>query len=724
MDRWYETKANQELSAEDAKQISASSYEAEAAALVAEWAAVTLESQIYLCCGDIEFSALYGRSDLIRAVEKDVLFSIFPAAPEKIISINTAFRACVDKAAYGGLTKIVDNNKQHKNIVNVLKGIKAWDVDDLQGLKSLTHDDSGTITSLARLIERELSGSSRLSLDQLWLKLQQPPFGYYDTLVSGFFLGLALRSYVNGPFNWIDSVNNTFPPTAENLASMIKRMVSGKAVNEHFSSGSAVWQKFKPYAQRIFRLADRECVSEVETRKYIRARIQEIAVPFWAAKYLPDDRFGGVESAKIARKAIDLLDDFAFEISPEQDKVMADVLTLFNGRGPLRETIAKVLADKSTMLDAFRLFLFRDAPGLEDLVGDLRYTDKDLFDALRRYLQESISTWRETDIREKLEHLTEEMIVIKTLNSAFTTDEKSYEGHQKELNNVFSHMKIPGTIIETLPYEWIPTLQSLRLVSKRPWRSIENRSNVLDLLSRQAKECWEHLTVPTLCLEKLLKTRNITVSQMELDEIFRSLPPLEYETTATVFYTKFEALLECISYNRNVKRINQLWIQKTGTMTVVEWCNDANVPIAWVIDGPFLRAVQTLKAVQDSTKVDRQHLEDAIDVLEAEDYSLLKDSKHLMNCFFGYIGDSYREFFIENRDALVARLKTSASVSSDVYSWTTKIPEIKRVLNEFLEQVYRETAKGRVRAMPEPELREMVLGLLEKSPELYSYFLR
>lgn len=47
----------------------------------------------------------------------------------------------------------------------------------------------------------------------------------------------------------------------------------------------------------MFELSDKACISDSETRNYIRAKIQEdIGVPFWSVKYLPSEKFGGEDS--------------------------------------------------------------------------------------------------------------------------------------------------------------------------------------------------------------------------------------------------------------------------------------------------------------------------------------------------------------------------------------------------------------------------------------------
>jgi hypothetical protein len=277
LDRWHRAITHKELSTEEAKRTSANQYEGEAAAEIAMWCATASEGQIFTCYGNVQ-SSLYGKSDLIKYIENDVLYVVFPAAPEKIITSNTAFRRG-NGAAIAGLIKDV-KNMQVSNIVNALKSIGAWDINELDTLSNLQGNNAIAVTELAKFIRKEFEQGAKIPLDSLWANLQQPPFGYYNSMAAEVFIGLAMRPFINGSFNWIDHQNNTNQPTAANLSSMINKMLDDKTLNNYLSSGSAIWQKFKPYAKSVFELKDNECVSDTETRKYILVKINGIGVPF------------------------------------------------------------------------------------------------------------------------------------------------------------------------------------------------------------------------------------------------------------------------------------------------------------------------------------------------------------------------------------------------------------------------------------------------------------
>lgn len=720
IEHWHKAITHKELCAEDGKTGDASKYETEASVIVATWAGPAADSQIFACYGDTQFTGIYGKSDLMKRIEKDVLFSVFPAAPERLVTVNTVYKKCNTSAVLAGLSKTVGNN-QVNNIVNALRTIGAWDIDDLDTLKTLSGNNAEVITELATYFQQEFSQGAKIPLDLLWTRLQQPPFGYYNSMVVGCFIGVAMRSLVNGSFNWFDGVN-TLPPTDGNLASMVNNMLDGKTINHNLSSGSATWQKFKQYIQKLFGLSSKESVSEDEARKYINQRITGIGVPLWSMKYMQSDKFGGSELKDVARKLIDLLCDFTYEISNDQESVMAEVLTLFNGRGMLRQAMTNALIDKAAMFNAFKQFIFSKAIELEVLCTSIDITDKDIFDSLRMYMQDSIVAWREEHVAEKLKELVHEFTVVSLFKSELGVNVKTYRSVQTILNNVFENMKVPGSVLEALTVSWLPALKLMRKISKTTWAELDDKDNIVAILQGNAKLAWQSLSQPRRLLEAVLNARNVIIYEEELDEIYTALRQQPYETPVSAFDANLSRLLENVKYNRDSAEVKKLWKEISGTPSVREWCNNINVPIAWLFDEESLVSVRTITSLQDGKTVDRNALANSLVFLKSNSLSILKDTSYITNRFFAHIGENYREAFASDRQVLINRLKTNAKLTSDVFTWDAKIPEIRNTIDTYLQKTYLEQTKIRVKTMSEVDLRAAVLKLLDKNPEMYSNF--
>lgn len=134
--------------------------------------------------------------------------------------------------------------------------------------------------------------------------------------------------------------------------------------------------------------------------------------------------------------------------------------------------------------------------------------------------------------------------------------------------------------------------------------------------------------------------------------------------------------------------------------------------------------IAVLRTVQSGLKADNVALHNATQYFENHSFSALKDKTHIMNCFFAQIGESYREAFNSSEALLVSRLKSNEKLGSEVYSWVTKVGEIRKTLDGYLRTKYCDDAKKKVKTMPEGVLRDKVIALLEQNPDLYTLFIK
>jgi len=69
---------------------------------------------------------------------------------------------------------------------------------------------------------------------------------------------------------------------------------------------------------------------------------------------------------------------------------MSDVITLFKGRGSLRQAITDIFGNNSVRYDAFRIFVLDKHPELKELIVAISLTPNELFDAIKNLMQEYI----------------------------------------------------------------------------------------------------------------------------------------------------------------------------------------------------------------------------------------------------------------------------------------------------------------------------------------------
>ena len=726
LDRWHRAITHKELAGEEGKKGSADQYENEAALIVEEWAQPAADGQLATFYRDTQYAALYGRDELMRRMETDVIFKVFSAAPELVVTQSTAFKKSQESAATAAVTR-VSANAQVNNIATGIKAVHAWEVGSLAELEKCS-DTAGAraIAVLAKYIREQLSQGAKIKLDWLWMELQKPPFGYYDSLACAYLLGYVLRFYKDGEFNWVDSSNNPFPLSAKNLATMVYKICRGDVINNTLSSGSEIWQQFRPYAQKMFKLAAGESASEEQARKYMRERIISSGTPFWAIKYIPEDKLGGKEAKNVVCHVSDALCAF-IAAKDNQEDAMSEVITLFKGRGQVRQAMTDAFASDSSRYMAFRIFILENQPQLKDLVDAIGINPNELFDAIKSMMQGYIYTWTEEQVVEKLEQLTLEYQLINILNNAMGVKRKTTKQLRQDLQNCFDNMKVPGSIIETLEKSWVPALKLLRRLSLDDWGSlttIQKQQNI-EVLRDYAKPAWEYVGTSKLLLSEYLNQQNMVCTDAEIDSIFAGLKALPYNTPDVSFKASIQTFIENISYERNKQQLLSLWKERSNENTVSDWCKRHATPIQWVLDETSLQHVLLVKTLNDDKKVDSIQLRYAVDFFEQSSFNSLHDAELIKSKFLSQIGDSSTAAFLESRDDILARVRMK--LGADVFAWGYKAGEVRNLIEAYIREKnavkYRETAKSSVMKMSENDLRKRVIALLEQHPEHCKLFL-
>ena len=727
LDRWYNAMTHSELAAEEGKSGDADRYSDEASTIIEEWSGIAKDDQLMVVCGEKVYPSEYGTEYFAPKLERDILFgTIFTAAPELIVTTNTAFKKIQQSTALAGVQKSSPNT-QVGNIVNGLKQAHVWDA---EGLEQLAHssgsDGAVAIAKIANFILQRFSQGTQIKLDAFWQNLQEAPFGYYNNMACGYILGFLLRYYVSSEFSWNKGDNNPWPLTEQTLATMITAICKDEVVNNYLSPGSEIWRKFKPYVKKVFKLDDGEAVNETEARKYMSKQCTEKAgAPFWVLKYVPEDKFGGAAAKQVADEIVDLFSDFMTETG-DQEQVMGDITVKFTGNAPVRNALTSLYFDQNTVYDAFSLFIAQKCPELQMLRDVIGLTSHDLFDAIHQMMQGQVSTWTETQVEEKLAELCVEYRAVSTLNNALNIKRKSIKALSAGIENAFKNMKIPGTVIEKLDYTWIPALKAMQQIATSQWSKIElaDRETYVQVLENDAQKAWSSITSSRAILQQYMVKRGHNCTDEELNGIYAALKIVTYSSPASDFDARIDAQLNKVAYNRNKVRIQELWEAQSGFESITKWCDSYAVPIQWVVGDDALYHITVLKTVQDGKIADNTALHNATQYFESHAISALKDKKYIMDCFIAQVGESYRAAFESTGTVLVSRLKTNKNLTSDVYSWSNKVGEIRKTVDAFLRDKYCGDAKQRVKTMPEAQLRDRVVQLLDENPDLYSLFIK
>ena len=725
--KWLTAITKQEMASASGQTGAVNQYKIEATTIVSAWVGSAVSgSKITAYNGNQVFSNQYGMAQLRKTIRTNVLDVIFKYAPENIVVTNTAYKPCNDGAPTAGIQR-KSSNSQLTNVINALQNAGVLQFTTIAEMADATGGKAAdSVAALAKLVKTEMESGHKVNLSDLWTKLQQSPFGYYDTIACGVLLGYVFSCYKNSKYTWTDSAQSPHVLAEATIGKMVSNMCKGKMSTDYLSAGSITWQNFSEYLEKIFNLSVAQLAEQTTGFHNTREAVTKSGAPFWALKYLPKDAWPNEDMRSTGTKVIDNIQIF---ITQEGDieGAMSNVLQLLQGRGKVRVILGKSFQDKNTMAAAFRTFLFGVSPELKEIATKLAIQPEELSDKIHSVMQGAIYTWTEDQVAEKLADVAREYKYLEAIGNVQGTVYHSIEAAQKDLANLFKFLRISMAAIEQLQAPWFPALQSLHRVSKGNaiHMTAEERQKDIAILAQFgtfAKDC---LTDGKPVLSDILSSKQIDCTQDELSAVYAGLKDLTCDTTLTVFEKELQTQIGRISFARNKVTLQETWRSISGIDTIREWCTAHEVPLMWIIPKDLQKSFATLLDVQRKNHTVDTAVVAAINDLRNMDNSILTDNSKIAAVFLAMVGSEYVDIWNAERTALLTKAKMQFGNDMSVWS-IADLSALQKILKNALQEKAKKEklagAKANVRNMKDSVLRDRVAAFLDAHPEFCDSF--
>lgn len=725
--QWLNSITKADMARDSGHTADAGRYDTETTTIVQRWVAnATDGGKMIAWCGEKQWNNLFGVAHLRKTVQTAVLEEIFPYAPESVVVTNTAYKSCNDSAPLAGIQRETKNSQLY-SVVSGIRQLGIIDAKTIQEVEGLNGSKAAkTISALAKFLRAKMESGRKVVLGDVWAELQQPPFGFYNTIACGVLLGFVFSFYKDSAYSWTDSSQGTFVLNESNLKTLVLNTCKGTMTTDYLSAGSVTWQNFREYIKKIFKLDDGQTANETEGMRSVRERITQAGAPFWCLKCLPEAELGGFEMKEVAGKMIDNMQVF---ISQEgnTDEAMSNVIQLFSGRGKLRERLTRAFQDKAVMSKAFSTFLFEASSDLKEITNKLSIQPEGLRDKVFGVMQNAIYTWTEDQVKEKLVGVVSEYRYLDALNATMRNTYNSNEEAIRDLKNAFNHMRVAILAIEPLNLPWYDALVVLRRVSQKgiTQMSCEERETDIDTLRTYGTQAWEYIQNVKPVLSTILEQMQIDCTQAELQTIYEGLKDVYCDATVNQFEKDLRQQTGRISQRRNRSMLLERWKTLSSTETVKAWSNARGIPLLWVVPKNASKAIRTLIAVQNDERALDQDVLAAINVLDTMDHAILTDDAAAEQAFMNAVGANYRDTFEAQRKEIIAelKLKLGNNVSAwDVSDLITVQTTLKKHQTERAKKEKLQNTQNHVRCMSEDVLKDKVSAFLNAHPEFCDDF--
>lgn len=725
--KWLTAITKQEMASDSGQTGSANQYRTEAQTILVRWVNEIISGGKIVAynMGNV-YPGIYGAANLRNIIRKSVFDMIFKYAPENIVVTNTAYKTCNDSAPMAGIQR-KSNNSQLTSVLNALKSDKILDlttIDDMCVTKG--GNTAECVAALASLIKSEMDSGQKVSLSELWETLKREPYGYYDTIACGVLLGYVFSYYANSKYSWIDSAQAANSLTEEALSKMIYQMCKGKVTTDYLSAGTVTWQNFSEYLGKIFNLPAGKLVEQNSGYQNVREAIMLCGVPFWALKYLPDSEWTSVELKETANQIIDNIQAFVAQ-EGDVESAMSSTLSLFKGKGIIKKKLIEKFQNKNEMAEVFRSFLFGASPELKKIATKLSVQPEELNDKLHSVMQAAIYTWTEADVKDKLNDVVGEYQYLDEISNVQGKVYHSSEEAKKDLENLFKHMRISLSAIESLNKPWFGALKILYSISTGEGMRVTatDREKNIDILRAHGKYAKDCLVDGKSVLSDILLSKKIECTEDELLAIYSELKEMTCNTSLSQFERELNSQIGRIKSARNKMILRETWRQLTGFESIKEWCVEYEVPLAWVLPRDMMKSFNTLSNVFNSAYTQDADVVSAIDELGHIDADLISNRDSINAAFLSVVGIEYKEIWSTEHKKLINDAKHK--LGNDMSKWTIHdLSDFQKMLKHTQqEKAKKEKLAGTkewVRVMSDTALRKRVMAFLDQHPEFCDNF--
>lgn len=723
--KWLNAVTKEEMANESGQ--TTTQYIIETQSVISTWVQqVSASSQIIAWNGTQEFKSIYGMAHLSKTIRSSVIDKLFPYAPENVVNTVTAYKSCIDSAPLAGIQRTA-NSSQLKGVLiglgQMLSVTKINEMADMTGNNSVQ-----AVSELAKTIRNEIQSGQKVVLSDLWSKLMEPPFGYYDTIACGILLGYVFSSYKDSEYTWTDSAGAPQILVENHLKTMVYNLVKGRMTTDYLSSGSETFRLFRDYVKDIMALPDVQVATETACWHNMRESVTKSGSPFWTLKYLPQSAYVSADNQAIAKEIVDHIQNYIAQ-NDKHEEIMGNVNRCFNGHGKVRAILKKAFQDKNALNDAFRTFLFENSAELKEIVEKLKISSDVLSDKLHIVMQDSVYTWTEEQVLDKLPCIVGEYYYLEALNNALGKTYYSIETARNDLSNQFKFVHIPLSAVETLDKPWFNALKAMcRVVENKTSQMTDNQrqADSAELIS-WGKSAMEFLRDGKPVLSDLLEKRGLECTQQELDSIYSELSGIQINISKQQFDKELTGSIGKISQARNRIRLKELWLSVVGKKceSIKKWCANHNAPIFWIVSKEQREAFATVAKVQNDQRTMDADVQSALIVLETMDHSILTDDSIISEALLKVLGEEFVQIFTEERMQIMAKAKLK--LGNDMSNWDiTELNSFRTILKiaqqEKAKKEKLSNTKKRVQTMNDDDLRNAVQSFLDVHPEFCDAF--
>lgn len=619
--------------------------------------------------------------DSIAAYLEDIVASVFPYGPEKLMKIATLYSGSYGKAgAEIGLNVARTIQRPYKDVVEALKNQGVWE-NELP-----THYIEHPLNKMKNVVDSIFASQEHVVLKELWEALQEPPYGLMPSPIGILLFAFLLRDYAEG-YYYSDGVNS-LPLNPNKLAEIVEKVMKNARLSENYTIRrmSVHGELFCKMAREVFHLADEQAAYPEEARKYMRKIVMNLGYPLWALAYYVQETSGMSVVEEIQHATEKINEILAYDREELNNDDMKEVVAAIH---PVRHELSRLLS-KDRLKEGMKQFFKTYEPEMINLMDYLNLDVNKVMDRLRLLLKEDVYLWHENGIKEKLPGIVKELDLIDALNILIQTKKQDLSELREHFHTSWFKSKLPLFCFkEGQPPEVANVIDYLYSIFYTQGTSFERNLN--RAIRIKNNDLVSLLRSGTILLGILVeKYTGQKLSEPETKELYEELPDISNMSSDEVRHI----IVHTLSQQSKQKKINNLkhrWQELTLSESPEKWSEDRRTPIHWVLESEdhydFLEQFEKIRSLPE------QEIDNMIDYLEkhVKELSVLLNNEYVLNKFIEVAAGDYADIVRKTDQAEKLQEYIYQALNVSVHQWPMRLNEINKLVREWVTENYKAT---------------------------------
>jgi len=637
---------------------------------------------------------------------------IFPFGPERLSEVNTlynskSFGKSIAEIGLGIKEKLAE---PYKSLVEDFKKEGFWGGESFYVL--IDHP----LSKMKREIDGLFASNDNVKLNELWNKLQEPPYGLMPSPISVFLLGFLLKDYAEG-YYWSDG-NSCFGLNHKQLAELIEGVVKGKKGADEYEirRASPEAEQFCELLQEIFDLPPERAGYPEEAKKALRTYLTQTGYPIWALKYVIKDPEWEKD---VISNAINIIEE-VLRVADNYEFTGSQLREIVSGLAGLAPGLKKLVCKKS-FEDGMKCFLGEKQPLFPEGMQRLNLDIPSFMHKLRMTMNEDTWLWEEGKVAGRLPELYSELELTEAINQLCAAVEQNLEGSVDYFSGKWLKKagKLPLYVLaETGEHSISNIINSLNELVLTGGKGFKKKLELARRLKTEKERIRGALLNQTAALHYWVKANwGEDITRAEAEEVYQSLPDLSGERNINDVKRIVQNQINTLSKRRLLKEIRAQWQEITGSKSPAAWSEIQKIPIQWVLEGSkYAKFFAILNQLETKTQ---KELEEALNLLKdyAGEFQTLNNKAFVQQKFLNFAARGYRELFKEQEDIEALKEFLYKHLGEDVFNWHDRLTEVEQLVMHWVKDFYQDKALPQVLTEIEKMSEGQVKGLLKTLAE-------